>query len=137
MKIPSKNFTWHFHLKIIIFRFFKISFFFEILIFLEIIFLHDEIIFFVRIFFCDQVCISSNPRNHLEHPPCPHDDSEPPTRSQMLAKIGQIHQIQLLYLCAPPGSVNCFCQNLGLPVFKWTYLGAQEELNDQTIIVSK
>ena len=56
---------------------------------------------------------------------------------KLLAKIGQIHQIQLLYLYAPPGSVNCFCQNLGLPVFKWTYLGAQEELNDQTIIVSK
>ena len=40
------------------------------------IFLHDEKIFFVRIFFWDQVCISSNPRNHLEHLPCPHDDLE-------------------------------------------------------------
>ena len=32
--------------------------FFEIYFF-ETIFLHDEIIFFVRIFFCDQVCIST------------------------------------------------------------------------------
>ena len=52
--------------------------FFENFMFLENIFLHDEIIFFVRIFFCDQVCISSNSRNHLEHLPCPHGDSEPP-----------------------------------------------------------
>ena len=83
MKMPSKNFTWNFHLKINIFRF---SVFLKISCFLKIMFLHDEIIFFVQIFFCDQVCISSNPRNHLEHPPCPHDDSEPPTRSQRVGE---------------------------------------------------
>ena len=38
------------------------------------------------------------------------------------------------FLCAPPGIVNCLCQNLGLLVFKWTQLGAQEELVGQTII---
>ena len=70
----------------------KLSFFKNIfcekkIIFLKIVFLHDEKIFFVRIFFSDQVCISSNPRNHLEPPPCPHDDSQPPTRTQFSAKI--------------------------------------------------
>ena len=45
---------------------------------LENIFLHDEIIFFVWIFSCNQVCICTNPRNHLEHLPCSHGDSEPP-----------------------------------------------------------
>ena len=44
-------------------------------------FLSDEMIFFVRIFFCDQVRIYTNLRNHLEHLPYPHDDSEPPTRT--------------------------------------------------------
>ena len=44
--------------------------------FLEHIFLHDEKIVCVQMFFCDQVCISSNPRNHLEHSQCPYDDSE-------------------------------------------------------------
>ena len=75
MKTPSKNFTWSFHLKSIFSDFFD---FFEKFIFLKIFFLHDEIIFFVRIFFCDQVCICTNPRNHLEHLPCSHGDSEPP-----------------------------------------------------------
>ena len=85
-----------FSFKINIFSFFSKFFDFQkSLFFLKIFFLHDEIIFFVRIFFCDQVCISSNPRNHLEHLPCPHDDSEPPTRTQFLAKISQIPQIQL------------------------------------------
>ena len=37
--------------------------------------------------FHEQVCICTNPRNHLEHLPWPHDDSEPPTRTQYLAKI--------------------------------------------------
>ena len=34
-------------------------------------------------FFCDQICICTNLRNHLdlEHLPYPHDDSEPPTRT--------------------------------------------------------
>ena len=111
MKIPSKHFTWNFHLKINIFRFssfWKFSdfrCFLKILIFLEIIFLHDEIIFFVRIFFCDQVCISSNPRNHLEHPSCPHDDSGPPTRSQLLGEIGQI---PLLWLAVSPPTGHIF-----------------------------
>ena len=66
--------------------------------FLEHIFLHDEQIFCVQMFFCDQVCISSNPRNHLEHSQCTYDDSEgseAPTITQCLAKIRQIHQIQL------------------------------------------
>ena len=48
----------------------------------------------VQIFFCDQVCISSNPRNHLEHSQCPYDDSEAteaPTITRFLAKICQIH----------------------------------------------
>ena len=52
--------------------------FLKIIHFLKICFLHDELIFFVRIFFCDQVCICTNPRNHLEHLPCSHGDSEPP-----------------------------------------------------------
>ena len=42
MKMPSKNFTWHFHLKINIFNIFV---FLKISIFLKIIFLHDEKIF--------------------------------------------------------------------------------------------
>ena len=58
-------------------------------------FLSDEMIFFVRIFFCDQVRIYTNLRNHLEHLPYPHDDSEPPTRTHFLVKISQIPQIQL------------------------------------------
>jgi len=81
MKMSSKIFTWNFHLKINIFRF---SIFFRF--FLKIMFLHDEIIFFVRIPFCDQVCVSSNLRNHLEHLPFPHDDSESPTRSQRVGE---------------------------------------------------
>ena len=73
----------------------------KILYFFENIFLHDEKIFCVQIFFCDQVCISGNPRNHLEHSQCPYDDSErseaqsPQTIARFLAKIRQIHQIQL------------------------------------------
>ena len=67
MKTPSKNFTWSFHLKStfsdFIFRFLEklLKFLenFENFIFFENIFLHDEILFFVRIFFCDQVCIST------------------------------------------------------------------------------
>ena len=57
--------------KINIFRFFRFFsskfWFFKIKFFVKTIFLHDEKLFFVRIFFWDQVCISSNPRNHLEH----------------------------------------------------------------------
>ena len=87
MKTPSKIFTWSFHLKSTFSDFPKISDFLKSLFFLKIFFLHDEIIFFVRIFFCDQVCISSNPRNHLEHPSCPHDDSGPPTRWRKLGKF--------------------------------------------------
>ena len=98
MKTPSKFFTWSFHLKINIFRFFKKCSFFEIGIFFENIFLHDEILFFVRIFFCDQVCISSNPRNHLEHLPFPHDDSGPPTRSNCWRKLGKFPRFSF---CAP------------------------------------
>ena len=78
MKTPSKIFTWSFHLKINIFRF---LIFLRNNDFFENIFLHDETIFFVRIFFCDQVRIYTNLRNHLEHLPYPHDDSEPPTRT--------------------------------------------------------
>ena len=68
---------------------------FENIIFWKTVFLHDERLFFVRIFFCDQVCISSTPRNYLEPPPCPHDDSQPPSRTQFSVKISQIPQIQL------------------------------------------
>ena len=67
----------------------------KILFFLKMFFLYDEKLFFDRMFFCDQVCVSSIPRNHLEHLPRPHDDSEPPTRTQFVAKIYQIPQIQL------------------------------------------
>ena len=88
MKTPSKIFTWSFHLKSTFSDVFQKNIVFEKICFLKIFFLHDEIIFFVRIFFCDQVCICTNPRNHLEHLPCPHDDSEP-----RLKKIRQIIQI--------------------------------------------
>ena len=80
MKTPSKIFTWSFHLKSTFSDLFSKKLIFWKYYFLENIFLHDEIIFCVRIFFCDQVCIYTNPRNHLEHLPCPHDDSEPPTK---------------------------------------------------------
>ena len=75
--------------------FFQKFWFFENIISLKIFFLYDETIFFVRIFFCDQVRIYTNLRNHLEHLPYPHDDSEPPTRTQFLVKISQIPEIQL------------------------------------------
>ena len=99
MKTPSKNFTWSFHLKINIFRFFD---FLKNWCFLKIFFLHDEIIFFVRIFFCDQVCICTNPRNHLEHLPCPHDDSEPSTKKtrQIVLFFTEIQENQW-FLCWP------------------------------------
>ena len=57
------DFYLEFSFKINIFRFV-----FKKMSFLKIVFLHDEIIFFVRIFFCDQVYICTNPRNHLEQP---------------------------------------------------------------------
>ena len=66
--------------------------------FLKIFFLHDEIIFFVRIFFCDQVCICTNPRNHLEHLPCSHDDSESvcgATRKKLVFLCFIFHQTSL------------------------------------------
>ena len=93
MKTPSKFFTWSFHLKSTFFDFFVFFDFWYI--FLKIFFLYDEKLFFVRIFFCDQVRIYTNLRNHLEHLPYPHDDSEPPTRTHFLVKISQIPQIQL------------------------------------------
>ena len=74
MKIPSKKIL-KFSFKNQLFVFFI---FFYNFIFWKLCFLHDEIIFCVRIFFCDQVCICTNPRNHLEHLPCSHGDSEPP-----------------------------------------------------------
>ena len=81
MKTPSKKNYLEFSFKINIFRFSPQKFWiFQKIFFQKIFFLHDEILFFVRIFFCDQVCICTNPRNHLEHLPCPHDDSEPPTK---------------------------------------------------------
>ena len=60
-------------------------------------------IFCVRIFFCDQVCIFTNPRNHLEHLPCPHDDSEPPTKKNQtnsLIFFTEIQEIQW-FSCRP------------------------------------
>ena len=59
----NMDFYLEFSFKINIFRFV-----FKKMSFLKIFFLHDEIICFVRIFFCDQVCICTNPRNHLEQP---------------------------------------------------------------------
>ena len=109
MKTPSKNFTWSFHLKINIFRFSKLLSFSKILFFLKICFLHDEIIFFVRIFFCDQVCISSNLRNHLEHSQCSPEDSGRPTKTRFLVKITKIHQTQRLCLEAPVNNMVNTC----------------------------
>ena len=51
-------FTWSFHLKSTFSDLFS-----KKMNSLKIFFLHDEIICFVRIFFCDQVCICTNPRN--------------------------------------------------------------------------
>ena len=101
MKMSSKLFTWHFHLKSSFSDFSKFSFFFEISICSKISFLHDENIFFVQMFFCDQVCISSNPRNHLEHPPCPHDDSEPPTWSIVGENWSNSPDSAFVIMCAP------------------------------------
>ena len=94
--------------------------------FLENIFLHDEIIFFVRIFFCDQVCIYSNSRNHLEHLPCPHGDSESPTRTQCFTKISQIPQIQYVH----PQELSivyvkiwgCLSSNRSISELKWSWM---------------
>ena len=58
-KLQVIFFTWSFHLKSTFSDFSENFEFFKKLFFLENIFLHDEIIFFVRIFFCDQVCIST------------------------------------------------------------------------------
>ena len=88
-KNSLSNFTWSFHLKSTFSDFPHFFFIFQKTYFLENIFLHDEIIFFVRIFFCDQVCICTNREKYLEHLPCPHDDSEPPTRTQVLRKLAK------------------------------------------------
>ena len=98
--------------------FFKVVIFFQKkkceIFFLKIVFLHDEKIFSVRIFFSDQVCISSNPRNHLEPPPCPHDDSQPPSRTLFSAKITRFsfHNYTVWH-CTHLGIVISLCQNLG------------------------
>ena len=114
MKTPSKNFPQKFWI-------------FQKTYFLENIFLHDEIIFFVRIFFCDQVCIYSNSRNHLEHLPCPHGDSESPTRTQCFTKISQIPQIQYVH----PQELSivyvkiwgCLSSNRSISELKWSWMG--------------
>ena len=123
MKTPSKIFTWSFHLKSTFSDFLKMCF-------LKIFFLHDEIIFFVRIFFCDQVCICTNPRNHLEHLPCPHDDSEPPTRTQCLGEISQTPQIRFHNYVHPQELsivfVNiwgCLSSNRPISALKWSRMG--------------
>ena len=69
---------------------FRNVWFFEMLCFFENIFSPWWKTIFCSDFFWDQVCISSNSRNHLEHLPCPHGDSEPPTRAQCFTKISQI-----------------------------------------------
>ena len=123
MKTPSKNFYLEFSFKINIFRFFR---FFKKTFFQKNIFLHDEIIFFVRIFFCDQVCISSNPRNHLEHLACPHGDSEPPARTQFLTKISQIPPHN--YMHPPELSIvvvqiwGCLSSNRSISELKWSWM---------------
>ena len=71
----SGNFTWYFHLKKTFFFdfpdfrkfscFSKKSFFFEIF---KIDFLHDEKIFFTQNFLSFLIYISTDARNHLEHP---------------------------------------------------------------------
>ena len=116
----NSKYTWSFHLKSTFSDFPQKFWIFQKTYFLENIFLHDEIIFFVRIFFCDQVCIYTNPRNHLEHLPCPHDDSEPPTK--------KIRQIVHLF-CHPPTPRWSGIWNLTLPCdFDERYLRAQMEL---------
>ena len=78
MKTPSKKFYLEFSFKNQLFRFSKILIFFEKFIFFENMFSPWWNNIFCSDFFCDQVCICTNPRNHLEHLPCSHGDSEPP-----------------------------------------------------------
>ena len=98
----------------------------KFLILFENIFLHDEKLVLVRMFFCDQVCICSNPRNHLEHLACPHGDSEPPTRTLFLTKISQIPAHN--YMHPPELSIvfvqiwGCLSSNRSISELKWSWM---------------
>ena len=67
----------------------------------ENIFLHDEKIFFVQIFFCDQVCTYSSLRNHPEHSQAHQGNSE--RRQPKSSRFSPLYDI----LSHPTWRIHC------------------------------
>ena len=76
--------------------------------------------------------LSSNPRNHLEHSQCPYDDSEGSEAPDFWRQLGKSTRFSFTHT---QKGVHLNFPNLGLLVFRWIDLGAQEELDGQTVIM--